>query len=242
MADTQRIERPDLPAGPATAPPPAPPPPFRRRGVLRWVLLAVAVVLVLVTVVVVARVAGALSSVAAPAEETVDRSQPVLLTSLQDLSRYQAAQGTFQVVVDLETDNRFLPSVIAGERTLFVAAGTVESYVDFSGLADDALTVSEDRTSVSIELARPQLDEPDLDLEASYVFAEERGIVDRFESLFGDDDERLRRLYVLAEDRIGEAAGESELVERAEANTVAMLTGLLGALGFSTVEVVFVQP
>src|SRR5690242_9303303 len=38
------------------------------------------------------------------AESTVDRSGPVVLKSIQDLARFQAATGTFQVVVDLEKD------------------------------------------------------------------------------------------------------------------------------------------
>ncbi len=58
-------------------------------------------------------------------ERDVDRSQPVILQSIQDLSRYEAAAGNFQVVIDLEKDARFLPSVVRGQRTLFVAAGAV---------------------------------------------------------------------------------------------------------------------
>ena len=54
--------------------------------------------------------------------ETKDRSQPVLLKSLQDLSDYHAATANMQVVVDVEQDARLLPSFIKGERTLFVAA------------------------------------------------------------------------------------------------------------------------
>jgi len=43
------------------------------------------------------------------AETTVDRSQPVLLKSITALSRYEAASGSFQVVVDLSTRSSFLP-------------------------------------------------------------------------------------------------------------------------------------
>src|SRR6185369_4341229 len=35
---------------------------------------------------------------------TVDRSPPVLLKSLKDLSTYEAAQGTFEVTIDVEDD------------------------------------------------------------------------------------------------------------------------------------------
>lgn len=40
-------------------------------------------------------------------EESKDRSGPVLLKSVRDLSRYEAAAGNFQVVVDLDRDATF---------------------------------------------------------------------------------------------------------------------------------------
>src|SRR5271166_4203269 len=47
------------------------------------------------------------------AETTTDRSQPVLLKSITQLSRYEAASGSFEVVVDLQ-QHSFLPSFIEG--------------------------------------------------------------------------------------------------------------------------------
>ena len=55
--------------------------------------------------------------------QTHDRSGPALLQSIQDMSRYDAASGNFQVVVDLEKDAKFLPSAVRGSRTLFVGNG-----------------------------------------------------------------------------------------------------------------------
>src|SRR5918911_5460884 len=68
-------------------------------------------------------------------EDTKDRSQPVLIKSLEDLSDYHAASANMQVVVDVEQDARLLPSFIKGERTLFVAAGTVDAAVSFRRLS-----------------------------------------------------------------------------------------------------------
>jgi hypothetical protein len=59
--------------------------------------------------------------------ETKDRSGPTLLQSIQDMSRYDAASGNFQVVVDLEKDSKYLPDAIRGTRTLSVGAGTVDA-------------------------------------------------------------------------------------------------------------------
>ncbi|NUP00658.1 MAG: DUF4230 domain-containing protein, partial [Nonomuraea sp.] len=112
-------------------------------------------------------------------ERTVDRSQPVLLQSIKDLSRFEAATGNFQVVVDLEKDANFLPDAVKGTRTLFVGAGGVDAYVDFSAMAQGAVTVNEDRTEATIRLPRAQLEKPNLDNSRSYVFAQQRGLLDR---------------------------------------------------------------
>ncbi|MFI5958522.1 DUF4230 domain-containing protein [Cryptosporangium sp. NPDC051539] len=173
------------------------------------------------------------------AQSTVDRSGPVVLKSIQDLARFQAATGTFQVVVDLEKDTKYVPKAIAGQRTLFVGVGTVDAYVDFSGVTSDALTMSEDRKSVSLRLPPPALEKVNLDQDKSYVFAQERGVIDRFKSLFTDDPNKLADVYKAAEAKIGDAAKETDLSSRAQDNTRALLTGLFKSLGFTTVTVTF---
>jgi Protein of unknown function (DUF4230) len=162
--------------------------------------------------------------------EEVDRTGPAVLKSIRDLSQYHAAVGEFQVVVDLEKDVSFVPSFLAGERVLFVAAGTVNAYVDFSGLREDALTVSADRKSVEIRLPPAQLDKPNLDQQRSYLFAQQRGVWNRFKSLFEVPDQQ--RFYSVAEQKIGEAAVHAGLTKRAEDNTRAMLVGMLTTLGY----------
>ena len=182
-----------------------------------------------------------LPQVSNPFEESeIDRSQPVLLQSIQDLSRYEAAAGNFQVVIDLEKDVRFLPSWVRGERTLFVAAGTVNAYVDFSAIDDGTIQISGE--SAHITLPAPALDRTNLDSEKSYVFAQERGLLNRIESLFSDNPGEQRELYVLAEQKIQAVAQESGIIERAEQNTRGMLVGMLRSLGYTSVTVTFEQP
>lgn len=174
---------------------------------------------------------------------TTDRSQPALLESIQDLSRYEAATANLQVVIDLQRDAAFIPSAVFGERTLFVAAGTVDAYVDLGRLGGDGLEISDARRTVRLQLPRPALEDANLDQDRSYVFAERRGLVNRFQGLVGaDDPNRLQRLYQLAEDKLEAAARGSDLLGTAERNTRAMLEGLLRSLGFTTVEVRFDRP
>src|SRR5919107_1433079 len=78
-------------------------------------------------------------------QEVVDRSTTTLLLALDDLHEYHAATGTFQVVIDQERDTPYVPSVISGERTTFLATGTVDAYVDFRDLGAQGVEVSPDR-------------------------------------------------------------------------------------------------
>ncbi|GAT65454.1 DUF4230 domain-containing protein [Planomonospora sp. ID91781] len=218
---------------PPEAPPDVAPPAPRRR---RWRFLAgflVAVVLLAVG----ARVAW--SWLDPFGETTVDRSQPALLQSIHDLSRFEAATGNFQVIVDLEKDADFLPDAIKGTRTLFVGAGGVDAYVDFGGLAKDALTVSPDRTEVTVRLPRARLEKPNLDNRRSYVYDQQRGLFDRVGDFLSSSPADQQELYVLAEKKIAEAALASDLRNRADQNTKAMLQGMLNGLGFTKVTVKF---
>jgi len=164
-------------------------------------------------------------------EEDIDRSQPALLQSVRDLSQYHAAQGNFQVVVDLEKDVSWVPDVIAGSRTLFVAAGSVDAYVDFGGLDDKALTVDTEKHTVRVQLPDAKLAKPDLDQKKTYLYSQERGVFDRVSSLFETEDQQ--EFYVLAEKKIAAAATEAGLTTRAEKNTRTMLTGMFTSLGYT---------
>ncbi|SDD29294.1 DUF4230 domain-containing protein [Streptomyces prasinopilosus] len=169
--------------------------------------------------------------------ETRDRSGPALLESIQDISRYDAATGNFQVVVDLEKDTRFLPDAIRGSRTLYVGAGTVDAYVDLGKLGKDDVRVDEDRTSATLRLPHARLGTPALDPERSYAVSKERGLLDRLGDLFSDNPNSEQAVQKLAVRHIAAAAKESELISRAESNTTGMLEGLLRSLGFTKVDV-----
>ncbi|MEU2538047.1 DUF4230 domain-containing protein [Streptomyces iakyrus] len=169
--------------------------------------------------------------------ETHDRSGPALLKSIQDISRYDAASGNFQVVVDLEKDAKLLPDAIRGTRTLYVGAGTVDAYVDLGKIGENDVKVNGDRTSATLRLPHAQLGKPALDPDRSYAVSKQRGLFDRLGDLFSDNPNGEQAVQKLAVRHIGEAAKESELTARAESNTTGMLEGLLRSLGFKEVRV-----
>ena len=171
--------------------------------------------------------------------ESVDRSPPAVLKSLDRLSEYRAATANIQQIVDIEEDT-VLPSFLAGERTVLVAAGTVDAAVDFSGLDGDSLQVDGD--SVTITLPAAQLTPARLDLEQTRVIDTDRGLGNRIGDLFSDDADSERQLLLQAQEKLEEAAREDDAILRAaERNTRQMLEGMMRGLGFTQVTVRFDQ-
>lgn len=171
--------------------------------------------------------------------EPVDRSRPAVLLALRDLSEFRAATGEFQVIVDTEEQVRNLPLALAGERTLFVASGTVDAAVDFEGIGPDAIDVDDARQRVTVTLPAAELTEATVDPDGSYVFSRERGLLDRVAGLFSDNPTSERELYQAAEGKLETAAAGSGLQDLAERNTEAMLRSLLTSLGFTDITVTF---
>ena len=175
--------------------------------------------------------------------EERDRSGPAVLTAMRDLSEYHAATGQYQVVIDIQQDAKFLPDIIKGKRTIFLAIGSVDSYVDFRKLGDDAVSVSSDRKSVSITLPRAQLSKPNVDPDQSRVLNQDLGVIDRLGNLFSDQpNPQNQQMYQAAEQRLADAARQVGLQKRAEDNTRATLDKLMRSLGFTTVDITFVNP
>jgi Protein of unknown function (DUF4230) len=175
-------------------------------------------------------------------ETTSVRSQPVLLKSITALSRYQAASGSFQVVVDLTQKANLLPSFLEGSQTLFVGQGSEIAYVDFAQLKGSALQVSANRTAVTIRLPRPQLEPAVLNVKQSYVFAQQRGLLNRIGNFFSGDPNSEQQVYILAQEKIQNAARQSPLLAQAQRNTTGMLTGMMHSLGFQRVTVTYAAP
>jgi len=214
--------------------PPAETPPVPRRGIARVLAFTGVVFLLIVGMCFGLRAINVLPSFDNPfADKETDRSQPVLLESMRDLSRYVAADGTFQVIVDLQESKENIPDFLVNQRTLFVGSGSVEAYVDFSSLAEGAIVVDEATNTAKITLPAPQLSQAALDMERSYVVAEERGLLNRIGDAFKSDPNQQQRVYQEAQKRITEAARSSGLDQRARENTQKMLESLLARLGYT---------
>ncbi len=103
-----------------------------RRGLVGRLALVAGAVAAVAALIIALSAVHLLPSLRNPfAESTSVRSQPVLLKSITALSRYQAASGSFQVVVDLTRKTAYLPSFLEGSQTLFIGQGSEIAYVDF---------------------------------------------------------------------------------------------------------------
>jgi hypothetical protein len=175
------------------------------------------------------------------AEQTTVTSQPVLLKSITALSRYEAASGSFQVVVDL-SQHSLLPSFLQGSQTLFIGEGTDVAFVNFSGLKGQAIQVSAHRSAVAVTLPPAQLEPAVLNVRQSYVYAEQQGLLNRIGNFFGGNPNSQQQVYIAAQQKISTAARHSPLLAEAERNTRGMLDGMLGSLGFRRITVNFAAP
>jgi len=175
------------------------------------------------------------------AEKTTVTSQPVLLKSITALSRYEAASGSFQVVVDL-SQHSLLPSFLQGSETLFIGQGTDIAFVNFGQLKGQAIQVSANRSAVTVNLPRAQLEPAVLNVRQSYVYARQQGLLNRIGDFFGGNPNDQQQVYIAAQQKISAAARHSRLLAEAERNTRGMLTGMLSSLGFKRITVNFGSP
>ena len=210
--------------------------PERRSG-RGWLVLFVCVLLI-GGVYIGLRAVNALPSFLNPFDErTTVRASPVTVQAIRDMSRYVASEGDFQVLVEVQQGRDNIPGFLYGERTVLVAMGKVEAYVDFGQVADQDLTVNGD--SVQLVLPAPTLGPPALDTEHSYVVAHESGVANRIAGVFTGAQPDQMALFHEAEQQISGAAQKSDLSERAKANTTDMLTKLFNRLGYQQVTITY---
>ena len=209
----------------------------RLAGRVVTALVAVAAILVLIVVLSAVHLLPQLRNPFT--QTTTDRSGPAVLKSITALSRYEAASGSYQVVVDLTKRISFMPSFLQGSETLFIGVGSDIAYVDFSQLKGSAIQVSADRSTVTMKLPPAQLEPAVLNVDQSYVYAEQQGLLNRIGNFFSGNPNGQQQVYILAQQKIQTAATQSPLIADAQRNTQDMLTSMLRSLGFTKVTVTF---
>jgi hypothetical protein len=170
---------------------------------------------------------------------TKDHSPPPVLLELRDLADFHAAQAQFEVILDLEKDVKYVPAAIAGERVQFVGIGTVDAVVDFNSIGAGAVQMSDDNKTVVVTLPGAYAMDPVLDHDQSHVMNRDRGLLNRLGGIFNDNPTSEAGLYDAAMAKMADAAGQTDLIAKAQENTTFVLTSMLKAMGFETVDIVF---
>lgn len=210
--------------------------PSRSLGIVGFITSVVgAVVIVAALAGMIGVLAGWRPSLNLFSTKATDRTGSPVLRTLTDLSEYHAASGHYETVVDLVKDTNHLPGWVSGERLLYVGKGDVDAVVDFGELDERRVAVSDDAKSLTVELPAPTVEKPVLDLETSYVVEHDKGLVNRFK---GSEIEREAQLKAINQ-MTAAATGEDLLLDQAKENTAAMLRGLFGSLGYTSITISF---
>jgi len=207
--------------------------------VLKGLLSAATLVVVLVVGLGAAQRFSLLPHVGNPVKEkTVDRTGPVMLKSLSDLSEYHASTSEFEVTVDTEKDVKYVPSVVAGEHVIYDAVGSADGVVDLSDLDAHSVKVGQGR-HVTVTVPHARVGNVALDLDRSKVVSRRRGLFNRATSVFNDSPTSEKAAQLAGRRKVGAAATESGLRRRAERNTRIFLTQILKSAGATKVTVRF---
>ena len=81
------------------------------------------------------------------------------------------------------------------------------------------------------------LEEPQIDIAQSYLYARQRGVLQRVGGLFGGQSVDQPAYQQAVEQMRTAAAADGQILELGRQNTTSMLRSLLGALGFTSVTV-----
>ena len=193
-------------------------------------------------VVMVVMLIGGISSLNPFTPKTTEHPDSVVMAKIQDLSQFEAATGRFTTIVDQQTDTT-LPTWATGNRVVLDAEGDVTASVDLSKLPAGAIQLSSDGKSATVHVPEPVLEPARLDPDATRVIARQQGVLNRVgNALSGENPVDDQALYQRAAEKLSDAAAQSDLQDRARANTEKFLQQTLASSGVTDVTVVFDAP
>jgi Protein of unknown function (DUF4230) len=173
------------------------------------------------------------------ATKRVDRTTPALMLALTDMARIEGSSGSFQVVVDIQDEAKYVPKALKGERIIYLAQGTASGTVDLAKLSSNSITTDETAKTVTIVVPHAEVSNLRIDLTKSKVLSHDRGLLDRIGGAVGEAPPMHPDLVKRAEQELKKIAAESELRMRAEENTKTLLTRIATGLGYTKVTVEF---
>ena len=154
-------------------------------------------------------------------------SGPVVLLQMQKLARLETARFNGQALVKSETKG-VLPVVIAGDSLLFVAHGEVVAGVDLAKMDEGDVRVEGE--TVHVKLPAAEIFHTRLDNKTSEVAQRQTGIFSK------PDIDLETQARVTGEDRLREAALQSDILKRADENAREIVRKQLESAGAKNLQ------
>lgn len=172
-----------------------------------------------------------------PPSVVVVKPTPNVLVSVRSLARLETVEFHMERVIDLTDKQRRLFGLVEAEDSLLlVAAGDVVAGVDLGELRPSDVTSDQATRSARVRLPAPRVFSTRLDSQRTYVHSRKTdALAQRKEGL----ETRARQE---AEQRIGEAAAEAGILEKARNPAAHTVETLLRSLGFEQVTIEWRDP
>ena len=169
-----------------------------------------------------------------PQPTPVIDTRAVILRQVQGASELTTAIFSMEAIVAQSRDRTLGPFVIGQTKLLYVAYGQVRAGVDLSELKPEDVEVISD--TVIIRLPPPQILDRKIDVERSYVYDFERGL------LGPEDPDMQSRAERVALEKITQTACETGILEEANRRAELAVGALLQAAGFRDVRIITTPP
>jgi len=209
-----------------------------QRSWLPWILLALLLIPLIGCLVFAVVTIGGASQAVDLVRDVLDGGeivvldrQPAVITQIRELGRLETASYTVEKVLEggVDQGNELL-NLLLGDRLLFIAHGEVIAGVDLTELADEDVTVSDDRQSVTLRLPPARVLTQRLDNDLSRVYDRSQGVLTK-----GDPDLESR-VRQEAERAVLRAACEGGILDQASLNAQRQVQILLLALEFKDIQ------
>jgi hypothetical protein len=158
-----------------------------------------------------------------------DMSQPTVVDRIQKLQRLETVIYTMDKIVTGEKGSALLPDFLAGDKLLLLVHGEVIAGINFETLKPEDVAVT--GRTVHVRIPQAQLLVTRLDSSKTRVYSRQTGLLvptdPNLESEVRDEAERELRRSALADG----------ILQKAQENARATMTGLIRGMGFEGVVV-----
>jgi hypothetical protein len=158
----------------------------------------------------------------------INVDQPTVVRQIQQLRRLETVSYAVDKIISGEHDNPYIPKFLVSDRLLLMVHGEVIGGVDLAKLRSNDVTTQ--GRSITIHLPAAEVFTTRLDNAQTRVYSRDTG-------LFSSPDPNLETEVRQEAERQLEAAARADgILKLADQNARTTITGMLSALGFTSVQ------